>query len=307
MILKKIYIPILSFLFLLSSCSYEKNTLRQNESREDYYLIWALSDIQPRTNADREAYETSISDVKNHLPRIDMAIMAGDIVHRRKAVDDYRWYLKENRRSGIKEWYEIAGNHDMKDLVNYKKFIKKPLHYSVQKGNLLILFMSDEDRFPPTYISDKTFRWWKNMVINNQDKIIITVTHAYPENSKLFMAKYIESRTILKSKRFEDVLRIYRVDLWLAGHTHIPSAFGFNESRIREFKNCTFMNISRIRRDMHFNPESRIIILKNNSSRIVIKNRDHDEHDYVKRREVIIKSPIRFKFNQKVKNVIVNK
>ncbi len=227
-----------------------------------------------------------------------MAIVGGDIVHRRNAVNDYIWYLKQKAKTGIKDWYEIAGNHDMKDTANYNRFIGKPLHYSIQKGNLLILFMSDEDRFPPTYISDETFAWWKDMVIKNQDKIIITVTHAYPKHSGLFMAKYVESRTILNSERFEDVMKKYRVDLWLSGHTHIPSALGFSESRVEEFSNTTFINMSRIRRDMHFNPESRVIILKKNSSEIIIKNRDHNDHKYVKRREVIIRTPVKFKFNQ---------
>ena len=65
-----------------------------------------------------------------------------------------------------------------------------------------------------------------------------------------------------------------------------------------EFSNTTFINMSRIRRDMHFNPESRVIILKKNSSEIIIKNRDHNDHKYVKRREVIIRTPVKFKFNQ---------
>ncbi len=304
--MKKIYfyffqLAMISMLFQILSCSYEKHTLQKNSNRNEYYIIWALSDIQPRTKNEREAYETSIKDVMEYLPSIDMGIVAGDIVHRRNAADDYKWYLKESQKTGIKDWFEIAGNHDMKDPKDYKKFIGKPLHYSIQRGNLLILFMSDEDRFPPTYISDKTFQWWKDMVINNQDKIIITVTHAYLENSQLFMAKHIKSRTILNSKRFEDVLRKYHVDLWLSGHTHIPSAFGFNESKIKEFHGTTFLNISRIRRDMNFNPESRIIILKKGSSKIVIKTRDHNDHKYIKRREVHIKSPVKFIYNTKRK------
>jgi len=278
---------------LFSSC-YETLTIRNGENRKDYYVIWSLSDIQPRELKDREGYETAVRDVKNNLPKPDMAIVAGDIAHDKNSEDDFRWYLETNEKTDIEYWFEITGNHDMKDYDNYLKFIKKPPYYSVAKGNLLILFMSDENRRPPTYISDEAFRWWKRMVIKNQDKIIITVTHGYPENSGLFLASMVKSRTILDSHRFEDVMRKYRVDLWLSGHTHIPSIFGFNECRKKEFNNTTFINISRIRRDMGFNPESRIIILKHNSNLLTVKNRDHHTGKYIKRREVQIELPVPF-------------
>jgi hypothetical protein len=50
--------------------------------------------------------------------------------------------------------------------------------YTVEKGNILFIFMSNEDKGKATVISDETFKWWKNLVINNQDKIIVTITHA---------------------------------------------------------------------------------------------------------------------------------
>jgi len=293
-----IIISVLTIFFV--SCSYEKLTLKDTDSRDDFFIIWSHSDIQPRDESDREAYETAVYDVAHNLPRPDMAIVAGDIVHSRlNSEDDFKWYLKTKELAGIDYWFEIAGNHDMKDYENYKKYINKPLHYSVTVGNMLILFMSDEDRFPPQYISEETFNWWKKQVIGNQDKIIVTVTHAYLKHSGLFMADKVESRTILNSERFEDVLKKYRVDLWLAAHTHIPSFFGFNENRVKEFNNTTFINISRIRRDMHFNPESRVIILKNNSPVMIIKTRDHDSEKYIQRREIVINLPKNFVFHSK--------
>jgi predicted MPP superfamily phosphohydrolase len=285
---------------LFISCSYEKLTLKETDAREDFFIIWSHSDIQPRDFDDREAYETSVRDVAENLLKPDMAIVAGDIVHSEiNAVEDFKWYLKTKELAGVDYWFEISGNHDMKDYESYKKYINKPLHYSVNVGNMLILFMSDEDRHPPQLISDETFNWWRKQVIENQDKIIITVTHAYLKHSGLFLADKVESRTILNSGRFEEVLRKYRVDLWIGAHTHIPSFFGFNESRVKEFNNTTFLNISRIRRDFNFNPESRVIILKNNSPVMIIKTRDHDSGKYIKRREIIINLPKNFVFQSR--------
>ena len=286
-------IKLYTFMFilplLLSACSYEKATLKASDNREDAFIIWALSDIQPRNDKEREAFETAVSDVKNNIPKPDMAIVGGDIFHNEKLAETtLSWFIKTREGAGIEYWLEIAGNHDMKDYEAYKKYLKKPLYYSVQVGNLLILFMSDEDRFPSTFISDDTFNWWKKKVVENQDKIIITVTHAYLKNSGLFLANKVKSRTILNSERFEDVLKNYRVDLWLAAHTHAPSFLGFNENVVKEFNNTTFINISRIRRDLKCNPESRIIILKNDSPVMIIKTRDHNNEEYISRREIIV-------------------
>lgn len=280
---------------ILLSCNGE-NRIIDSGSRDNYCIIWSHSDIQPRDFSDRESYETAVQDIIDNIPKPDIAIVAGDIVHQKDSAEDFKWFLKTRERAEIKEWYEITGNHDMKDYKNYMKYINKPPYYSVTRGNILMLFMSDENRHPPTFISDEAFRWWKKQVIENQDKIIITITHAYLKHSGLFLADKVESRTILDSERFEDVLRKYRVDLWLSGHTHIPSVFGFNETKIKEFNNTVFINISRIRRDMGFNPESRIIFLKKNSPVMLIKTRDHDEKIYIKNREILINLPFNCQF-----------
>ncbi|MCL1864515.1 MAG: metallophosphoesterase [Spirochaetes bacterium] len=303
MIKIKLYSLVFFLALMALSCSYEKATLKSSDNRHDVLIIWALSDIQPRNDGEREAFETSVSDVKNNIPKPDMAIVAGDIFHSEALAETtLNWFIKSREGADIEYWFEIAGNHDMKNFEAYKKYIKKPLYYSVEVGNLLILFMSDEDRFPPTFISDDTFNWWKKKVIENQDKIIITVTHAYLKNSGLFLANKVESRAILNSERFEEVLKTYRVDLWLAAHTHVPSFLGFNENVVKEFNNTAFINISRIRRDMYCNPESRVIILKNNSPEMIIKTRDHNNEEYIKRREVIInlKKDFIFKNNKPV-------
>jgi predicted MPP superfamily phosphohydrolase len=285
----KLYSLLFILALLLLSCSYEKSTLKESDNRQDFFIIWALSDIQPRNDSEREAFETAVSDVKNNIPKPDIAVVAGDIFHNQELAETtLNWFIKARDGADIEYWFEIAGNHDMKDFEAYTKYFKKPLYYSAQVGNLLILFMSDEDRFPATFISDDTFNWWKKQVVENQDKIIITVTHGYLKNSGLFLANKVESRTILNSERFEDVLKNYRVDLWLAAHTHAPSFLGFNESVVKEFNNTTFINISRIRRDLKCNPESRIIILKNDSPAMIIKTRDHNNEEYISRREITI-------------------
>ncbi len=95
-------------------------------------------------------------------------MVAGDITQGNEK-GDFDWYISTRNASYIKEWFEVAGNHDL-NLENgklYQKKIQKGLHYSVMKGNILFIFISDELRSSATDISDETFNWWRNLVINN--------------------------------------------------------------------------------------------------------------------------------------------
>ena len=66
------------------------------------------------------------------------------------------------------------GNHDLKPDkgVLFREKLRADTNYSITRGNMLFIFISDEARGKPTVISDETFNWWKDLVINNQDKII---------------------------------------------------------------------------------------------------------------------------------------
>lgn len=250
------------------------------DNPEGYLTVWALSDIQPKNAAQRRQFESSVDDTNglSHAPH--MAIVAGDIAHHRQSGPDFRWYIDTKKKSRIPHWFEIAGNHDMKDELNYRKLISSRLHYSVTVGNALFLFMSDEDRFPAQKISDSTFLWWKDKVEKNQDKIIVTVTHAYLRESRL-IGSFIESRNIAGSERFAEVLRKYRVDLWICGHTHIPSVIKGKWNIPAEFKNTLFMNVSSIRDDLFIGSESAFLILGKGTDRALIRYRNHTSGKFI--------------------------
>lgn len=294
---KKLFLALLFILLSIRINIAQPN--KQLASFNNKYVIWAHSDIQPQNKSEREHYETAIQDIKSNIDNINLVILAGDIVQRRKSTSDYRWFLSQRNKLNIPYWYEIVGNHDARNFANYFKYIKKPLYYHVTIGNLIILFMSDEINNSPTVISDHTFNWWKKLVINNQDKIIITVTHAFLEQSELMGYRFYRSN-ILKSERFAKVLKKYYVDLWLAGHTSAPSSLGYNKSQIKELNNTLFLNISSIRREYGLNVESRFLLFENNSDQLIIKMRDHDNKEFVDSREIKLKlrTPFKLKNNK---------
>ncbi len=261
--------------------------------RTDHLLIWAHSDIQPRKLSQRADYEGALRDVRANLPPVYMAIVAGDIIQYEHTPEVYEWFLLKRASVKIPYWFEIAGNHDAKDLPRYRKYIRKPMHYSVTLGNILFLFLSDEDRTPPTEISDGAFRWWREMVKKNQHRIIFTVSHACLKRSGLFSAVF-SKQVIVNSERFEEVLRKYRVDVWLSGHSHFPGFLSDKTVRSVELGGTLFADISAIRRDVIVPSESRILYLLPGSRYLLMKTRNHTRGTFERSGETFY--PLRYPF-----------
>ena len=101
-----------------------------------------------------------LEDVNDNIPDVDMAINSGDVVHF-PTEESYDLYIKTRDASYIKEWHEIIGNHDYKTDKGkiFQAKLKENPNYTVEKGNILFIFMSNEDRGKATVITDETFEW----------------------------------------------------------------------------------------------------------------------------------------------------
>ena len=68
------------FLYLLLSlafigCSSQDGSIKKNINYDDYFIIWAHSDIQPREVSEREYYEKAIDDINRNVPNIKIALV----------------------------------------------------------------------------------------------------------------------------------------------------------------------------------------------------------------------------------------
>ena len=110
-------IPYLFFVHLIvCACYFDKSVNSKSDENalnnpEGTLKIWLLSDIQPKNQVHKQQFQKAINDINKNVPYIDFAIVAGDIVDRANEAD-FDWYLSMKPSSYIKEWYEIAGNHD---------------------------------------------------------------------------------------------------------------------------------------------------------------------------------------------------
>jgi predicted phosphodiesterase len=247
-------------------------------------IVWAHSDIQPRDPVEMIHYEIAVRDVSDYLPGVDVAVVAGDIVHSRKSAHVYwEWFLRTRETAGIPYWFEIAGNHDANDLSAYRRHVRKPLHYAVRIGNAVFILMSDERHGSITDISDPVFRWWRRMVLENRRCVLVTVTHGSLAGSGL-LSTVNPTMTIRDSGRFTEVLKIHPVDLWISGHSHLPGFLEGKRSRPWAFPETVFLDVSSVRKDRWGSIESCFLILESGSRKVTVMPRDHLSHRFSRTR-----------------------
>jgi predicted phosphodiesterase len=273
-------------------------SVEYNWNKSDTTLkIWTLSDIQPKNQKQKLEFRDAIEDINKNVHDIDFAIVAGDIANTANEAD-FDWYISTKDLSYIKEWYEIAGNHDVKwdNGVIYKKKINEQFNFSITKGNILFIFMSDELTSSETDISDETFNWWRDLVINNQHNIIVTVTHAPLKGSAIPFSSF-RRRQIKDSKRFTDVLEKYKMDIWISGHVHIPQWFPKDVGNVEKYNGTMFINIAGIRTEALGlkQSESRILTFICGSDITLLQSRNHTEKGYNKDLETAFRVSKEFK------------
>ena len=295
-------VVILCFLcFYISTALSSEDTVLPVAFEPDDLVFWAFSDIQPRNGAEKKYFEIAADDIAG-MKNIDAALCAGDIVQQgseKRAIESYNWFYNTYRKTGIRNLYEIAGNHDSLNVNAYLEATGKPLHYALRYGNLLLILLSDEKYSSGSDISDGAFFWWRDLVETNRDKSIITVTHSHLNGSG-FIYNIISHRNVTDSDRFTEVLKKEKVELWLCGHEHIPSFLGLSKRQIESLGGTVFMNISAIREDHCFSDaESRIIILKKGSDEMTVRIRNHRQGKFKDLLEQKIKLKVKFDYDGK--------
>jgi hypothetical protein len=282
---------VLLILFFLAGCAgvhtSEYPADRQSVGKGRTFVVWMLSDIQPPTLADRQFFEQAIADVNDHVEQVDMGVIAGDLLKSRSRDEDFAWFLATRNRSKVRHWYEIAGNHDVRSEPVFHRYFPQPSSYGVELGNILLLLLSDELPSSKTEISDKAFLWWRDMVVRNQDRIIITVTHGQLARSGLLGSSFA-SRQIEGSSRFEKVLQEARVAVWASGHNHLPQGLPGTVSIQEELGGTCFVNVSAIDTGLFMNSQSRFLIFEEGSNQLLIRSRNHSLGRFDERLDLIL-------------------
>jgi len=271
------YLIFLSTLILTGCVSVQNGSFQEAKAHfsKRQFLVWMLSDIQPKTTLDRNVFEAAVADVNENIGSVDMGIMAGDLLKSRSHDDDFNWFIETRNKVNVTDWYQIAGNHDVRSGPIFYKYFPQAQYYAVKYGNLLFLFLSDQSVASRTDISDDTFLWWKDMVESNRKKIIITVSHAQLKKSGLTGS--IKSRVIHNSKRFEKVLQQEKVALWVSGHNHLPQVISGPATANKDLGGTFFVNVGSISDELFLDSESRFFYFHGGSDVVWIRSRNHSK------------------------------
>lgn len=262
--------------------------------------------------------------------------------------DSYQCLVHHNRE----DIYDICGNHDRSGLNEpknrwFEKWIDPMGHhtaysgvasekrkypvtgtwerYSFQVGNILFLMMSDINEptqkkgrgdyggNPSGVVSGETFEWWKSMVEQNRDKIIISAHHYmlkdttvasgeyegfqlnqdgnykslyhgyYPESTPKGASYLYWVDSKQDAQAFENYLKEHpgATSIWLGGHTHThPSDHKGGKTHIERKWGTVFINVASLSKHHAYlttYPISRMLTFTEGESMVKIQCIDHGD------------------------------
>jgi 3',5'-cyclic AMP phosphodiesterase CpdA len=260
--------------------------------------IWVLADSHighvddGRDGADWLAL--SIADMRRYAPRIDYALFLGDASHGYRP-EQFRRYVRLRRGSGIRRWYEIAGNHDYHGVESgdYGRIVRAPLRYTVVDGNLAWVFFSAERGRAAGLIGEETAAWLANRLARYQDRNLVVCSHQLVFGTVDHSDN--EERFLHPCEVVADLRSRFRVDLWLSGHYHsrprIPA------DAVRK-DGTTFINVASVSHVYNTAACNSFLLEAGGGSRVMrARCRVHDAGRFDPRFEVRVPFPYPFVFD----------
>ncbi len=253
--------------------------------------------------------------------------------------------LKAGREHGIERIYCLLGNHDASGPAEetqwwFRKWIdplglnpaysgihseRRPFpvdgtweRYAFTAGNVLFLMLGDRNDggppkgrgehggYPAGAITTETFEWWRSLVENNQDKIIVSCAHHMLRDTTTASGRWegvkgnyhfpyedAEGASYLywvgddtDSNAFHDYFEAHpgAIDLWLGSHTHAhpDDRFG-DKAMVARRWGVTFANVGAMTRyhgraNRRWWPSSRLLTFEKGRRHVRLQCYLHTSH-----------------------------
>ena len=259
------------------------------QSAEPPYKVWVLSDLhcglQEGGKDGKEWYDLACQDMVKEHPDIAFAMVLGDIAHKAKE-EEYQDYIKLRDASALKTWYEIAGNHEYsgKSSEVYQKLIRKIDPYTVVRGNLVWICISDEKPGVQGDLTDGTCDWMEAELEKHKDKNIIVCSHQGVKDTTYNTEK--KDRHLHPPERVAGMLDKYKIDLWLSGHEHHTPYTPKHIARVGE---TTFINVASMNHAYKTGAsQSCLLEFVTGEKQVLVRRREHDKRQFLPEFETVV-------------------
>ena len=256
------------------------HTARAAESRQSRH-VWALSDLHSGRVDDgkdgAEWFRLACEEMKTAFPHIAYAMTLGDISQDGNEEQMVN-YIKTRNNSGIRTWYELAGNHEYQKgkAESFQKLIRSTDPYSIIDGNIAWFFLSDQKSGVPGELMPETCDWLERELAIHKDKNIIVCSHQLIKGTTFRSDQ--PQRQLNPVDRLAEIIAKSRIDLWLHGHEHHTP---YKKEHISRVGDTTYINVASMSHAYGTgSSESYVLEFKPGTTEIIARRRNHDTRDF---------------------------
>ncbi len=254
--------------------------------------VWVMSDLHcGYTEGGKDGAEwftLACKDMQKDHSDIAYAITLGDITHGGNE-QQLKNYLTTRDASGIKTWYEVAGNHEYHDgkADFYTKLIRSTDPYSIIDGNLVWIFLSDEKAGVPGELTPESCDWLEAELTKHKGKNIIVCSHQGVKDTTFKTDN--AQRHIHPADRISEIIKTSNIALWMSGHEHHTP---YSDKHIARVENTTYINVASMSHAYKTgSSQSNLLEFKPGSKEIIARRRTHDTQKFMPEFEVKIPLP----------------
>ena len=262
----------LGFIKVQTSCAETSNATRH---------VWVLSDLHSGRVDDgkdgAEWFRLACEEMKTAFPDIACAMTLGDISHDGNEEQMVN-YINARNNSGIKTWYELAGNHEYHKgkAEAFQKLIRSTDPYSITDGNIAWFFLSDQKAGVPGELMPEACDWLERELTAHKDKNIIVCSHQLVSGTTFRSGN--SQRVLHPVDHLAEIIAKSKIDLWLHGHEHHTP---YQKQHIARVGDTTFINVASMSHAYGTGrSESYVLELKPGATEIIARRRHHDIREF---------------------------
>jgi hypothetical protein len=221
---------------------------------------------------------------ENHAD-IAYAMTLGDITHG-GSEQQLRNYITVRHASGIKTWYEVAGNHEYLSgkAEGYQKLVRNTDPYSVVDGNLVWIFLSDEKPGVQGDLTPTSCDWLEAELARHKDRNIIVCSHQGVKDTTIKTDH--PQRHIHPADRIAAIIEKSGIALWMSGHEHHSL---YSAKHIARVNDTTFINVASMSHAYKTgSSQSHLLEFAPGAKEITARRREHDSRKFLPEFETII-------------------